>query len=265
MKYCPKCGEENNNEAKFCKSCGKSLDEVINQANNNQINNNKESLGTASIVLGIIALIFALFCFTLFPIFLTIPLSLVGLILGIVNKVKKGKKFAGIILNGVAIFVSILFFIIGLIVFATSISTPGNSLYNFFNRLYNSLERETSDNYVSGIYNCKSFDGTGAKGDYIVRFELNKDYTFLWAKYGDTKNNYVKGTYAFTDLHKINNSGDYKYYNINIDGDEYYNDGKKQDQKYASEYEFGITGVSTKKQGILMNVKTYNMYYCYEE
>ena len=260
MKYCSKCGEENNFEARFCKSCGNSFDEIINE-----VDNNKESLGTASIIIGIIALVFALLCFILFPIFLTIPLALVGLVLGIINKVKKGKKFAGIILNAVAIFVSIIFFILGFMIFAIQITTPGNSLYNFFNKLYNVVERETSNNYVEGKYNCKSFDGTVSNGSYIVRFELNKNHTFIWGKYGDVKNNYVKGTYNFTDLHKINNSGDYKYYNIKLNGEEYYNEGKKQDEKYTSEYEFGITGVNTKKQGILMNVKTYNMYYCFEE
>ena len=262
MKYCSKCGVENISEAKYCKECGNSFDEV-GDVKSNVVPNNKESLGTASMVIGIIALVFALSCFLLFPIFITGPLALVGLILGIVNKVKKGKKFAGIILNGVAIIIAILFFIIGFVIFATEINTPGSGLYNFFNRLYNAIERETSDNYVSGIYNCKS--GALGTGNYIVRFELNKDHTFLWGKYGDTKNNYVIGTYTFTDLHKTNNSGDYTYYNIKLDGEEYYSNGKKQDEKYASEYEFGITGVETKKQGVLMNVKTYNMYYCFEE
>ena len=51
-----------------------------------------EGLGTASLVLGIISLVLSFTCIIFFPIFLVIPLALVGLILGIVNKAKKGKK-----------------------------------------------------------------------------------------------------------------------------------------------------------------------------
>jgi hypothetical protein len=87
----------------------------------------------------------------------------------------------------------------------------------------------------------------------------------MWGKYGDTYNNYVKGTYTFKDLDKKNAAGNYSYYNIKLDGDVFYKDGVKQTEPYASEYEFGITKDNGKKQGIIMNTKTYNMYYCYED
>ena len=57
----------------------------------------------------------------------------------------------------------------------------------------------------------------------------------------------------------------YSYYTVSIDGDEFYQDGIKQTEEYASEYEFGITKENGKKQGILYNGKTGSMYYCYEE
>lgn len=258
MKYCSRCGTENDVNAGFCKSCGNSLNTELNVQNNVQ---KKEGLGVASLVIGIISLVFS-FIFNIF----TIPLAIIGLILGIVNKATKGKKFAGIILNIISIIVSTIVFILWMFVIgsvADSIDTDSGK--DFLNRLYNELERETSDNYVEGKYNCKSFDGSGEGNDYIVRFELDDDMTFLWGKYNDTKDNYVKGTYEFTDLEKTNESGEYKYYNIKLDGEEYYNKGEEQEEKYSSEYEFGITAIATKKQGILMNVKNYNMYYCYEE
>ena len=262
--YCPKCGYQNDEGVKFCSKCGASLIEEIKKTEPKK----KEGLGTASLVLGIISLVLSFSCIIFLPIFIVIPLALIGLILGIVNKAKKGKKFAGIILSALALVISVIMCIIFFAivsVISDEASTDGTDLNRFLNQLYNELDRETSDNYVAGKYNCKSYDGSGEKDDYIVHFELNKDNTFLWGKYNDTDRNYVKGSYTFTDLEKTNHSGDYKYYNVKIDGDEYYNEGVKQDEEYASEYEFGITAQNTKKQGILMNTKTYNMYYCYEE
>ena len=39
-KYCPFCGKELNDNAKFCISCGKSLDLDSNSLNSENINNN---------------------------------------------------------------------------------------------------------------------------------------------------------------------------------------------------------------------------------
>ena len=267
--YCEKCGEKNNEGVIYCTKCGTKMIKESKEESNK-----KEGLGKASIVLGIISIILSITCVIFIPVFIVMPLSIVGLVLGIVNVAKKGKKFSGIILNVIAFLLSaILAFVVAPIILGLGIfgafldeaSKDGTDANKFLNQLYNELDRETSDNYVEGKYNCKSFSGSGASGEYIVRFELNKDNTFLWGKYNDTDDNYVKGTYTFTDLEKTNASREYKYYNIKLSGEEYYNEGKKQDEKYSSEYEFGITAVNTKKQGILMNVKTYNMYYCYEE
>ena len=263
--YCPKCGEQNEANVKFCHKCGASLTQT------NEISeSNKEGLATGSLVIGIISLILSFTCIFVVPIFIVIPLALVGLILGIVNKVKKGKKFAGIVLNIIAIVLSVFIFIISILVISVIADNAAKNidkdkLKKSINQLYNELDRSTSDNYVKGKYNCKSFDGSGANGDYIVRFELNDDMTFLWGKYNETDKNYVKGTYTFEDLKKTNGDRSYAYYNVKLDGDEYYNDGVKQDEPYESEYEFGITAEATKKQGIIMNTKTQNMYYCYEE
>lgn len=268
MKYCPKCGTENKAEAKFCSKCGCSFEAEVENETKNVKKVNKEGLGTASLVIGIIALILSFTCIIFLPIFIVFPLSLTGLILGIVNKAKKGKKIAGIVLNAFALVIGIItcvifFAIVGLTV--EEASTEGTSLNKFLNQLYNELDRQTSDNYLEGIYNCKSSTGSTESSDYIVHLELNNDNTFLWGKYNDTDNNYVKGTYTFKDLEKKNASGEYSYYNLKLDGSEFYEDSVKQDEVYASEYEFGITANNRKKQGILMNVKTYNMYYCYEE
>lgn len=147
MKYCPKCGTENNEEAKFCKSCGTNFEGESSVSTTNTVNNvpQSEGLGTASLVIGIIALVLSFTCFVLFPLFIVIPLALTGLILGIVNKVKKGKKFAGIILNAVAIFVSIVMAILFIVVFAVAVDeeakkrgvTPSDILNEIQNKLDN--------------------------------------------------------------------------------------------------------------------------------
>ena len=259
MKYCSKCGLENEEGVKYCSKCGNSL-----TGNNQKVN--KEGLGIASLIIGIITLFFSFTCVLILPIFIIVPLAILGLILGIVNKVKHGKKFAGIILNTMAIIVSIIIFVF--IIRVTEIAiTPNTELNNIFNRIYNELEKETSDNYVSGIYNCKNFDGSKESSEYIVTFKLNDDYTFIWGKYNDLEKNYFKGTYTFEDEHKKNNSGDYSYYMLNLNVEDSMIDGIRQDISTGKiiKDEFGITSVNTKKQGVIMNVNTYNMYYCYEE
>lgn len=269
MKYCPKCGAKND-DVKFCSKCGTSLTDEKKAVEGKK----KEGMATASLILGIISLVFAVGCIIFVPIIISIPLAIIGLVLGIVNLCKKGTKFAGIILNVLSIVIScIMAFIVfpiviaavGVSAFAEEASTDGSDLNKFLNQLYNELDKAQSDNYVAGKYNCKSFSGSGESGNYVVRMELNTDGTFLWGKYGDTSRNYVKGTYTFGDLNKKDGSGTYSYYSIKLDGDEYYSNGIKQSEPYASDYEFGITAKNTKKQGIIMNTKTYNMYYCYQQ
>ena len=256
--YCNNCGTENEKETKYCVKCGKELAPK------------SEGLGTASMVIGIISIVL-----TLIINILTLPLSLTGLVLGIVNKAKGGKKVSGIVLNAISIVLSILilivFLFIGIGIFGLVFNEINNNpeikkeFKEGVEQFEREMDRQSSDNYVSGDYNCKSFDGNGASGEYIVRLELNNDKTFMWGKYGDTYNNYVKGDYTFKDLDKKNYAGNYSYYTVTLDGDVFYQDGVKQNDPYKSEYEFGITKQNGKKQGILMNTKTQNMYYCYEE
>ncbi|MBO6195655.1 MAG: zinc-ribbon domain-containing protein [Bacilli bacterium] len=256
--YCKNCGTENSDSTKFCTKCGQEL------------NKKGEGLGTASMVLGIIALVL---CFIIN--IGTLPISLTGLILGIVNKAKKGKKISGIILNGIALVLSIIIFLImialGVAVFGSFVNTIENNpelkskIKEGVETIEREAERQTSSNYVEGNYNCKEFDGSSEGDEYLVRLELDDDYHFMWGKYGETYNIYVKGTYTFKDLEKKNGSGEYSYYSININGDVYVEDGITQNKPNPQEYEFGITTKYGKKQGILMNTRSQNMYYCYEE
>jgi len=118
---------------------------------------------------------------------------------------------------------------------------------------------------VAGKWDCKSFDGSGPKGDYIVTFDLGYDKKFTWEKYGDGTNNHVKGSYTFEKVDKSNNNTEYKYYKVNLEGDEYINNGQIQTEVYKSQYEMGILdNKDGKRQAVLINPYTYRMYYCYE-
>lgn len=240
--FCNKCGSKVEGNAKFCNNCGNILS--INGVNQN-INTSEErnGLAVASLVIGIISIMLS-FILNIF----IFPLGITGLILGIVNKNKCGSKTAGIVLNSVSM-------VIAIIILITAILIVGS-----LNELW---EEEFNVNDVSGIWNCKSFDGSGESDEYIVTMKLNNDNSFVWNKYGDEINNHVYGTYMYEDEEKTNPSGDYKYYMINLIGEEFVNEGVLQDQEYKSQYEIGIN--EDYGAAILMNVATYNMYYCYLE
>ena len=138
MKYCSNCGAEVNENAAVCIRCGYALKKQEN------ITVQPASGGKASMVLGIISIVFAAIGFFLticvqsyltstyegriqrlatnfdstkiglMILFLTVPgiLSLVGFILGLANKGKNGSKTAGIVLNAISLILCVIMFII---------------------------------------------------------------------------------------------------------------------------------------------------------
>ena len=114
---CNYCGADNKEESKFCASCGAELKEKKKTTKKEEAEVKEEKIetkpyvkpevvkpeekdgkGTASLVLGIISML--VWCVT--PI-----TSIIGLILGICAK-KSGKKVAGIILNAIALTISVV-------------------------------------------------------------------------------------------------------------------------------------------------------------
>ena len=140
MKYCSNCGAEVNENAAVCVKCGFALktNEVSSTGNAQQQSSN------ASMILGILAVIFGAIAFILtiavqsyltttyqgriqrlandfestriglMILFVTVPgiLSVIGFILGLTNKVKGGAKTAGIVLNAIALILSIIMVLI---------------------------------------------------------------------------------------------------------------------------------------------------------
>ncbi len=129
------------------------------------------------------------------------------------------------------------------------------------------ISKEVKSNDISGNYNCKRFSGEGESDEYAITLNLKPDYTFLYGPYGNTKNNYAKGTYSYEYQEKENNTTNYNYYMITFKGDaeDYIVDGKTQDHDFYSKMEFAVTTKDNKRQGLLLFVSNYNMYYCYEQ
>ena len=140
---------------------------------------------------------------------------------------------------------------------------------DFWNRLYNELDYKSSENYISGTWNCSKFSGTSEQGEYTITMKLNKDQSFIFGEYGDLNKNHAGGTYTYEDEKEKNenNPNGYKYYTLHLTGKngDYIIDGVKQDRTFEAKFEMGITSVNTQKQAILMNYGTYQMYYCYLE
>lgn len=215
-----------------------------NQAVNNAFNsqtyyNSKQTKekswkNTTSLVIGIISFVLV-FIFQIF----TMPLSIVGIVFGVLS-LKDNKKYKiGLILNIISLVIAIPIFM-----------------------LYSNLLESKSDKPIIGTWNCKAFNNGNNKNlDYIVTMKLNHDGEFKWNKYNDEKNNYVIGTYEFENLHKTNSNGTTSYYSITLTVDKFVNAGILQTQDYKSEYEMGI--IKDADEAILMNTGTYNMYYCH--
>ena len=248
MRFCENCGKELKEGDIYCPKCGKNQSNSV--TNNNKTN--KEGLGTASMALGIISLIFA-FIINLF----VLPLALVGLILGIVNKAQNGKKISGIILNGIAMIVSVIVFI-ALIFFIVTVADDDDSdNYNEY------LPSEEEQEEVLGAWNCKSVDNI-LNSDYEIVLTLNTNKSFTIGEYNNTDKNYIKGVYYFEDSDLNNFMSSSKYHAIGLNPLEKYENGdlvkKSDDTDYK--YEMLIAKTKGKFYTVLTNDGNDKVYYC---
>lgn len=134
--FCTKCGTKNEEGTNFCSSCGESL----NSAFKPEPVKEKNGKSIASMVLGIVAVVWAFivllglgslregliqsimednvnnvvaykFGYFFGYNFISLPCSIIGLILGLVSK-KNGKAIAGIIMTSIALFIALISFVI---------------------------------------------------------------------------------------------------------------------------------------------------------
>lgn len=136
---CNKCGFEVS-EGKYCTNCGEKIEivetsePITPEKTNNEI---KKGLATASLIIGIISLVFSIFV----SIFV-LPLALTGLILGIVGLAKKQKAVAGVVLNSIGIFISVVILFVYIAIFGY-----------FFNKNIDKIDVDKVEDYINDIYN----------------------------------------------------------------------------------------------------------------
>ena len=130
METCSKCGKKLKKGELFCSECGTKIKNsntnTKKETNKKPVKKNKEGLLTASLVIGIISIIFSAILNVLI-----VPLAILGLIFGIVGKSSKGKgkKIAGIVLNSLALFIAIIVFSI-IMAFVVSIANDSDNIFN---------------------------------------------------------------------------------------------------------------------------------------
>jgi len=113
MVLCPNCGTENEEDSKFCQSCGQ---EIIKKSDSEII---EEKSSTLLIVLGYILSILGIFSMGI--------LSVIGLIIGIVLYRRGGKdKTHGIIITAISLIILLLVIVAigGLLVYRAYFYSP---------------------------------------------------------------------------------------------------------------------------------------------
>lgn len=203
--FCNKCGAEIKDDNKFCPACGNSLNIENSKNEISTINENKTvepkkggGKATASLIIGIITIILFLV-----PI-LTLPLAIIGLVLGATEKEKSKKKTAGIITNVIgllgslilllAILVMIILGVVNIAISPVSMLTdPENALDKILD-----IAKDYEKNSENIIDNSKSDDDESLIDKYnsiiddtIDKYNSYKNSTNT-QKIGDDENGYLE-------------------------------------------------------------------------
>lgn len=222
--FCTKCGEKQEEDAKFCTNCGADLtqkEEVKEEKTTKKttkkeepkeekVEEKKEEVketktvdtgvkidgkpvvveqpvsdgkATASLVLGICSIV--VFC-------LSFPLSLIGLILGLVSKERSGKRTAGVVINAIVLGLTIIIAIL----FGIFAATGAAFVDEIFEDYRDEVEKEIKDKDIDIDIDIKDKDedkGTKYIGDDTFGYVKVPE---KWIKFVD-----VSGTKAiqYTD------------------------------------------------------------------
>ena len=201
-------------------------------------------------VIGIISLIFS-FIINVF----VFPLALVGLILGIVNKAQKGKKVSGIVLNSIAMIVSILVLITWIVLLIFVIAEEDN--YNEY--IPNHIKQEE----IIGTWNCKGIENI-INNEYELNLILENEKKFTIEDHNNPDKNYIKGVYYFEDSDLNNFIQAKNYHLISLNPLEKYENGEltEKSDDVEDQYQMVITNNNEKKHTVLTDNKNEKAYYC---
>ena len=256
MKYCEECGQKLSKNEKFCPQCGKKQSEeavVVNKTvkkeEEKKVKSSADGLGTASMVIGIISLIFS-FIFTIF----LFPIYLVGLILGIVSKAKHGKRISGIVLNSLAMVISIIMFFVWIAVIVVVAKEYDNNGIT--------IETENVNEVVVGKWDCKETTKIADKDSkYTLTVKINDDNTFTLGDHEKIEDTYVQGSYSVSDnpIDKYLKKKSYVALELSADS-------KFEDEKFKEntdeEYVMIFTKLKDKKQVMLIDEDGEKTYLC---
>lgn len=252
MRFCENCGDKVSTDDKFCSKCGKVQKIDVNKEKPKNIKVTKtsssEGLGVVSMVLGIISFVFS-FIINLF----IVPVALIGLTLGIVNKASGGKKVSGIVLNLISIFISITVFIIWIVLLVYAVDKYDENSYSY-----------TKDDYsfVVGTWNCKNSDSV-LNDDYDLTLTVNDDKTFMIGD-NNKKGNFIKGIYYFEDNDLNSFVKGYDNHVMGLNPVEKYENGDlvdKWDDTYG-EYKMVIVSGKNNFHTVLTDEENDKVYYC---
>jgi len=218
--FCTKCGEKLEEGAKFCTNCGETVTEVKEEKKETKKEEPKEEKketkkeekkeetktvdtgvkidgkpvvvekpaedgkATASLVLGICSIVIS--C-------LALPLSIVGLILGLVSKERSGKRTAGIVMNAIMLALSVLTLILFGIFAAMGYSIV-DEFEKEFESEWNEVVDDDNDNNNSIIDNDDEDEDTKYVGDSsygYVKVPSN------WRRFADVDGN---SSFQYTDI-----------------------------------------------------------------
>ncbi len=126
--HCEKCGTQLKGNENFCFKCGNEIKNTNSPITISKTSNGKK---TASIVLGIVSLV-GIFLIIFSPI--SFIISLIGLIIGIIAN-KEVSNVAGIVLNAIGLFLSLIvtaiIALIFIIIINVSKNVDTNNIRNF--------------------------------------------------------------------------------------------------------------------------------------
>lgn len=234
--YCSKCGSKNNDNSKYCISCGQDLNSSIEISNNlgdeNSILKKLKPISIAGIILSFI------FPFTI----IGLILSIIGLVLN--SKYKKengtGTKYFSLCLIGLIFSIIQIIFII------------------FVALIFIVFRIETTDTLV-GKWEC----GISPISDnYYVTTEFKHNGKFSWGKYGDEFNNNYLGTYTYYE--KSDSNFNRQHYGMTMYIKDYTLKGKIQEDKSGIHETLNAdVYVSDDREDMEITITTTNRkYYC---
>ncbi len=281
--FCNKCGKELEKGTKFCSGCGSKVEAKAEtkvepkKEVKKEVGGESNGLAIAGMVIGIVSLILAWFL-TLF--ILVVPV--VGLILSIVAKGKKGFKITGIITNALAIVVAIFVFIFSMFLLGSAIDDIYDSNKDEINRIKDKIEddikdvqKTTKSSSPVGEWTCVNYydsnisDYVGnvksAPSDKKTVLNLKSNGSFQYGPYVDSYKNYFKGTYTYkTEPEKASteSSMNVKFFDIEGNITDAVADGAALNDKTNMHLEMELLGQSDFDAALILFYSSYNTYYC---